>query len=444
MSHFIKLITVLGFTSLLYTSNVMSQEHVHEHEDSHETESHDSEADHGHSEEHVHDEYEDNHETESRSSNAEQGDNDEHDHDNHEDSHESDSNNSEAEHGHEDAHGHGETTAVSLNDEQRALADIHLETLMPMTLSEQVYAPGEIKVNGYRSYIVSPRVSSVVTARHAGLGEKVDQGQPLVTLFSEEMIDAQSQLQQAYAEWQRVSRLGQSAVGEKRVVSARTQYNAANRRLQALGLSAATIARIEQSDNYPLGEYTLTAQASGLIMTDDFNQGQRIEPGQPLMLLSDEGHLWVEARLSAQNDLHLQPGDKASVMVGDIAAIATVTQESHTIDPVSRTRTVRLDLVNLGHRFHSGMFADIYFSGADVKAVLAVPQSALMRDADGDWQLFVADDDGDLVPQVVALGPQYGEWQTVSGVEAGVTYVSRGAFFVASEIAKGGFDPHNH
>ena len=395
MSHLHNYLAVLSITALFYSSVAPAQEHDHAHEAEQETAAHTEEQAHGHENEHGHDE-------------------------------------------------HGETTTVSLSDRQRQTADIHLETLQPMTLSEQVYAPGEIKVNGYRSYIVSPRVSSVVTARHAALGEKVKSGQPLVTLFSEEMITAQSQLQQAYVEWQRVSKLGQSAVGEKRFVSARTEYNAANRRLQALGLSAATIARIEQNTNYPLGEYTLTAQTPGLIMTDEFNQGQRIEPGQPLMLLSDEAHLWVEARLSAQDDLHLQPGDQASVVVGDIAAIGTVIQESHTIDPVSRTRTVRLELDNQDHRFHSGMFVDIYFNGPQTDAILAVPQSALMRDADGEWQIFIADDDGDLLPQVVTLGPQYGDWQAISGVKPGQTYVSRGAFFVASEIAKGGFDPHNH
>ena len=395
MSHLHNYLAVLSITALFYSSVAPAQEHDHAHEAEQETAAHTEEQAHGHENEHGHDE-------------------------------------------------HGETTTVSLSDRQRQTADIHLETLQPMTLSEQVYAPGEIKVNGYRSYIVSPRVSSVVTACHAALGEKVTSGQPLVTLFSEEMITAQSQLQQAYVEWQRVSKLGQSAVGEKRFVSARTEYNAANRRLQALGLSAATIARIEQNTNYPLGEYTLTAQTPGLIMTDEFNQGQRIEPGQPLMLLSDEAHLWVEARLSAQDDLHLQPGDQASVVVGDIAAIGTVIQESHTIDPVSRTRTVRLELDNQDHRFHSGMFVDIYFNGPQTDAILAVPQSALMRDADGDWQIFIADDDGDLIPQVVTLGPQYGDWQAISGIQPGQTYVSRGAFFVASEIAKGGFDPHNH
>lgn len=339
---------------------------------------------------------------------------------------------------------HEEHGGVSLSGEQVAMADIHLDTLEPLSLSESVYAPGEIKANGYQSYIVSPRVSSVVVKRHAALGEQVTKDQPLVSLFSEDMITAQSELQNAAVEWQRIRKLGQAAVGEKRYVTARNDYQAASRRLQAFGLSLKTINEIAETPGYPLGEYTLVAQAAGVVMTDDFNQGQQIAPGQALMLVSDESQLWVEARLPAHNDLHLAAGHTASVVVGDIAATATVTQESHTIDPVSRTRTVRLNLNNEAHKFHSGMFADVYFSGPQTSHVLAVQESALMRDADGDWQLFVVDEDGELVPRAVQLGNRYGKWQQISGVEANVRYVSRGAFFVASEIAKGGFDPHNH
>ncbi len=44
----------------------------------------------------------------------------------------------------------------------------------------------------------------------------------------------------------------------------------------------------------------------------------------------------------------------------------------------------------------------------------------------------------------VELGRAIGGLREISGLTAGQRIVSRGAFFVASEIAKGGFDPHNH
>jgi len=44
----------------------------------------------------------------------------------------------------------------------------------------------------------------------------------------------------------------------------------------------------------------------------------------------------------------------------------------------------------------------------------------------------------------VEVGQALGEWREVFGIEAGSRIVTEGAFFVASQIAKGGFDPHNH
>lgn len=337
-----------------------------------------------------------------------------------------------------------EGNAVHLSAQQQNMAGIILTTLKKQALAQSVYAPGEIKANGYKSYVVSPRVDSVVMLRHVALGENVTRNQALVTLFSEEMIDAQSEFQQAWSEWQRVEKIGLSAVGEQRYVAVRTRYFAASRRLKAFGLSLDTIKDISKNKDYPLGEYTLTAQIDGVVISDDFNQGQRIEAGQSLMLLSDESSLWVEARLPAQNDIHLSTGNIASVLVDGLLASAVITQEAHTIDQHTRTRIVRMNLDNSDHRFHSGMFADVYFNDGHAQSVLVVPDTALMRNSAGQWQIFVEEHDGEFKARSVILGQHYGNWQQISGVEEGLRYVSEGAFFVASELAKGGFDPHNH
>jgi hypothetical protein len=44
----------------------------------------------------------------------------------------------------------------------------------------------------------------------------------------------------------------------------------------------------------------------------------------------------------------------------------------------------------------------------------------------------------------VELGRALGPLREITGVKPGTRIVTEGAFFVASQIAKGGFDPHNH
>ena len=97
-----------------------------------------------------------------------------------------------------------------------------MKPLVPRIQTRQIYAPGEILANGYTSSLVSPRVDSVVVRRNAGLGDRVKKGQPLVTLFSETVAEAQAAFRVADSEWRRVKKLGRKSIGEKRYVLAQT------------------------------------------------------------------------------------------------------------------------------------------------------------------------------------------------------------------------------
>ena len=67
-----------------------------------------------------------------------------------------------------------------------------------------------------------------------------------------------------------------------------------------------------------------------------------------------------------------------------------------------------------------------------------------MRASDGDWQIFIEHEPGKFEPKKVELVDEKGPWKVIRGVNEGTKYVDNGAFFVRSQIAKGGFDPHNH
>jgi len=76
------------------------------------------------------------------------------------------------------------------------------------------------------------------------------------------------------------------------------------------------------------------------------------------------------------------------------------------------------------------MFADVYFHFETDQEVLAVPENALTRSADGDWQLFVVDDDGSFAAQEVTLGRSFGDYREVLGIKAGLEVVTQGAFLL--------------
>ncbi len=345
------------------------------------------------------------------------------------------------------------SSGVTLSNAQLALAEIKVTTLQSQLMTYDIYAPGEIKANDYTSYLVSPRVDSVVIKRHVALGDHVKKNQPLVTLFSESVAEAQASYRVASAEWHRVKQLGRKAVGDKRYLEAQTKFEVDHGRLEAFGLSNEAILSITNKSKkaIKLGQYTLNAITVGAVLSDNFRQGQRVESGGTLIELADEHILWVDARLAPTMRLAIPVGSKAMVKVGKSMYLATVSQKAHTIDPRTRTRIVRLQVENDDHQLHPGLFADVYFSFNTSEQILAVPEAALMRGSDGDWMVFV-ENDGEFKGQEIELGRAFraedgslqGRWREISGIAEGTRVVTTGAFYVAAEIAKGGFDAHNH
>ena len=250
---------------------------------------------------------------------------DQHDENGHQHESEENKDNHATEEKSDDGHDHGSAIAtkatteaehqegISFSPEKMALANIKVTNLKPAIFAKSVYAPGEIKANGYTSYIVSPRTESVVISRHAILGEHVTKGQALVTLFSESMAEAQAQYRVAYSEWQRTKKLGLGTVSESRLLASETDYISAYGRLTAFGLTKAAIKDIVKNNSSNLGEYSLVAQRSGVVLSDDFSQGQRVPAGEKIMVLADEKDLWVEARVS--------PNKKLSLPIGTIAKV---------------------------------------------------------------------------------------------------------------------------
>ena len=342
----------------------------------------------------------------------------------------------------EEEHSDEDDGSVQLSVQQIENANIKIEALYPVIMDLQVYAPGDIKVNDYTSYLVSPRVDSIILRRHVALGDYVMSGKVLVTLFSEAVAEAQAAFLVASSEKKRVDQLGRETVGDNRFVSAQTDYQVDYGRLLAFGLFEDDILSLTQES--ALGEYTLKAENSGAVLSDDFRQGQWVQAGQALIELADEDELWVEARLAPNLQLELPTGTEAEIIVGDESYRAIVSQEAHTIDPQTRTRVVRLLVKNEEDRLHPGQFADVYFSFPTIEPVMAVPESALMRGADGDWTVFIELTTGQFKAEEVELGRLLGEFREIEGISAGTRVVVEGAFFVASEISKGGFDAHAH
>ncbi len=348
-------------------------------------------------------------------------------------------------HGGEGEHGHDENVA-ELDPQQLASAGIEVGVVRREDLAQIINAPGEVMLNAYRTSKVTPRISAQVIRRHARLGEPVRTGQALVTLSSVAMAEAQGDLLVADKEWRRVKKLGRKVVSERRYIEAQVARQQAYARVRAYGMTEAQIkALLQKSDvSRATGEFKLPSPQAGTVILDDFIIGEFVEPGRVLFEISDESRLWVQARLTPEEADQVAIGARAWIQVGALRLPGTVIQARHALDERTRTLALRIEVENPGDRLHPGQFVQALLESSAHEAVLAVPLEAVMRSPDGDWQVFVEEAPGRFKPREVEVLRTVGERMVIEGLEEGTRIVTRGAFFIQSEIAKGGFEIHNH
>ncbi|EKE76737.1 efflux RND transporter periplasmic adaptor subunit [Gallaecimonas xiamenensis] len=329
-----------------------------------------------------------------------------------------------------------------LDGQQQRLAGISVTTLAPGPLYQPLRLAAELHTPFDSQAIIAPRLDATVLSRQASLGDKVSPGQALVTLYSEGLAERQTALRLAWLDWQRAKGLKGTLSDSERDLL-RTRYQDARAAVLAAGVAEAQLAAVESHQAFALGQYQLHSPLAGLVMSDEFVVGQRIIAGTALLTVADESRLWVQASLPADTRLSLAPGDSAWVEVAGERRAAKIEALAHQLQTDTRTRSLRLSLANADHQWHAGQFATVELAQPLGRQGLVLGEEALVRSPDGDWQVFVARD-GRFVPQEVQRGQAVLGGFVVEGLAPGSQVVSQGAFFLAAELAKAGFDPHGH
>jgi len=339
---------------------------------------------------------------------------------------------------------------ITLSAEQQQAAGIRTATLRYRNSAfREIYAPGEVINNQYNTTMISSQTAATVIARHVILGQHVTANDKLVTLYSQGMAKLQSQLILNWQEWQRVKTLGIKTVGGKKHSETQIAFQQAKASVRAAGMNDASIQLI-MSDRYPLalGEYVIVAEHQGIVLSDDFHQGQFLNAGAPIITLVDESTLWIDAQFAPELGLEIPQNTSARVQISGAWFEAKVIQESHAIDEQTRTRNIRLKMDNPKHLLHTGLFAEVYLQLPVPGKTLLVPEAALMQGTDGDWTIFIAESPNVFSSIEVKRLGTIDKLIAIRGldeeIEPGKNFAISGAFFLASELAKNGFDPHNH
>lgn len=325
-----------------------------------------------------------------------------------------------------------------LTQQQRQEMGIRISPIKNEQLTGRLIAPGEVRMNDYKSSQIATRISAQIITRHAKMGDTVTTGQRLLTLSSVEMAEAQGQLFIADREWQRVRKLGRKVVSEQRYIKAQVTRQQAYAKVLAYGMTQSQANSLLKKNNASnaTGTFDLLSAQDGLVISDQFIVGQVVESGQLLMEISDESVLWVETQINPDDVNQIKVGTLAEIYLSKTTMLkGSVIQMHHRMDETTRTLSVRIEVNNKQGLLHPGQFVKTALQISSGHSVVAVPTSSVLL-LQGNTIVFQLKENK-LNSQLVEIGEARGDWTEIkAGLEVNDEVVTKGMFLLKSLMLK--------
>jgi RND family efflux transporter MFP subunit len=321
--------------------------------------------------------------------------------------------------------------AVTFTPERRQLLGLRSEPVAEADLAREVKTVGRIAVDERRVQRVFTKYEGYVERLRVDFtGQAVTRGQPLLEIYSPELLAAQREYLLAVRARQEMAESGVASLatqGEELLGSAR-------RRLQLLDVPEAEIERLEKGGE-PRRTTTLYAQVQGIVIQKMVAPGSRVTPAEPLFEVADLGRVWVLADVYERDLAAVKVGTRGLVratFLPDRSWPGTVSFVTPSVDPATRTVKARLEVANPGLVLKPEMFVDVTLEGGRGRG-LVVPESAVI-DTGSRRVVFIDRGEGRYEPREVTLGLKVpGGYEVRSGLERGDRVVVSGNVLLDSE-----------
>ena len=289
------------------------------------------------------------------------------------------------------------------------------------TLRTAITTVGYVQYDEDQLVHVHPRVEGWVEKLYVkAAGDPVEKGQPLYTLYSPQLVNAQEELVLA------VNR------DNKRLIAA------AENRLKALQIDDAMIIELKRKRTV---NQTLTfyAPQSGVVDNLNIREGFFVKPGTTLMSVGTLEDVWVEAEVFERQAALVKVGLPVSMTLDYLPGQrwqGKVDYVYPTLDPKTRTVRVRLRFANPEGQLKPNMFAQVAIQARAKNEALIIPREAVIRTGTQD-RVVLALGEGRFKSVAVKLGHIAEDYVEVSsGVGEGETIVTSAQFLLDSESSK--------
>jgi membrane fusion protein, copper/silver efflux system len=325
----------------------------------------------------------------------------------------------------------GATFKISLDKVQKL--GVRTAPVEARQLTHTVHAVGTVQVDERRQTIVAPKFEGYVEVLHADTtGQSLRRGQPLMEIYSPDLVLAQ---QEYLAAWKGLQALDSAASAEARE-AARTLVDGALQRLRNWDIPASELAKLKNRGTVSR-TLALVAPAGGVVLEKNVVSGQRFMPGDVLYRIADLSTVWVIADVYEQELPFVRLGQDAKVTFNALPGqtfAGKVTFIYPTLSADTRTAKIRIELPNRDDQLKPAFYGSVDIAAAaGKKEMLAVPDSALLDT--GTRKIVLIDrGEGRFEPREVKTGSRAdGYVEVIDGVSQGDSVVVSANFLIDAE-----------
>lgn len=347
------------------------------------------------------------------------------------------------------------TSEATLELSPSQLASIKIEPVRSYLFPVEKETVGSISFADDLSVQVYPSYQGKIIKSLVELGDEVRKGQPLYTIDSPDLIQAESILIGAAAALELTSKeltrarvLYTTNVGvpqrelEQAVSDQQTAegaLKAARDAVRVFGKSEAEIDQIIATRKIDPA-LLVPSPISGRITSFDGPPGLLVQPGNPPApyTVADVSIKWMLANVVESDIPFFRLGQPVEVKVTaypDREFRGKISKIYAAVDPDTHRATIRSEIADSRNELRPGMLANFVIRVQNPVETTSIPANGVVREADGTMTVWVTTDRRHFVQRVVKTGLRRDEQvQIIDGLKPGELAVTDGAVFLSNML----------
>ena len=335
---------------------------------------------------------------------------------------------------------------VVVSPERQQISGVRFGPVGFQNLERIIRTVGRLDFDEKKISTVNPKIGGWIEELYVDYtGKMVRKGQPLLSIYSPELVSTQEEYL--------------LALKAKKILSAspiadisgggESLLQAARRRLLLWDITPKQIETLEKTGEIKK-TMVLYAPADGFVMEKMAFKGMSLMPGVTLFKIGDLSTIWVIADIYEYELPFIKIGNKARITLAYFPGESfegTATYIYPSLDPKTRTAKVRFDLPNPEFKLKPEMWANVELK-IPLGRKLVVPEDAVM-DSGTMQMVFVDRGQGHFESRHIQIGAKVqGYYEVLSGLREGEKVVTSANFLIDSEsqlrAATGAMGGHQH